>query len=272
MKLNFLNKFKSLKSKFVESVFLGKDLQKKIEALPIKRKVYANELMAGNSIKDIAKKYSVGKSINQTQSHITMAKNSIGSNQDIKTFSKGNGKEAVRFENRDAIEISARDWNITRGIILSLTSFQFLMEKKINEKFKNFQFLACEMDSDVIIKMFETLTTKKLEYIKHIFAGKIEEIIRIAPESFFAHVNLDFCQTLKAFREDIKIAIERNIVQVGGCIMITISARASGIDTKKELMKLIKDTGKGNYIPVYQPDECYRDTSAMYSVIVRRIK
>ena len=172
----------------------------------------------------------------------------------------------------DAIRISARDYKIKNGLILSLTSFQFVMEKKINEWFSGFKVLACEMDIDIILEMYKTIIKDDINFVQDVFIGKIGEIIRTVEKDTFAHANLDFCASLTTFAPDIETAIRRKIVKVGGCIFITVSQRAKGVDTEKDLIDLVKKAGGKDYeYDLYAKG--YSDKQGpMYSLIIRRIK
>lgn len=262
--------FIKVKNPFSGLIFLSPESKAQIDMLSTQRQNFIYALLEGLTPEQIAKKLSNGKALSQVMAHITMAKNAV-SNLSLKNdYRESNGKDFVRLNNIDQIRLSKEKKGIKDGLILSLTSFQFLMEKRIYEDFKAFKIVACEMDLGVVFKMIETLIVEKLPFVQNIIVSKIGEVINTAPANTFAHVNLDFCQTLKTFGNDIETAIKRNIVKEGGTIMITVSSRAKDVNTAQQLRSLVEGVGGQNYKIVFE--YAYRDTSPMYSMIVRRIK
>jgi hypothetical protein len=209
--------------------------------------------------------------------HITIAKNilyALNGNKKVKTdYSIGKNKSYARSRNVDAIEVSKRDFNLNSGLILSLSSHECLMELLIIKSgFKKFRYLLCEMEPLVLLMLFKKcreLGMSKDDFSKMFFAGEIGEVIRVALPNTFAHINLDLCQSIITFGGDIINSIKRNVVVVGGTIMITLSVR--GVKgTKEKLEQIVAEHGKGNYVIAYK--EHYKDGMTMYSMIVRRIR
>jgi len=187
-------------------------------------------------------------------------------------FNKGIRKQSVRENVLYKILESYKKFKIVDGLILTLSSWQCLMEKKINKEFPNFTFLTCENDKETLKNLFEERTKHNLKFIKYVFAGEIGKIIDLSEKDKFAHLLLDYCGTLNSYKDDIKLAIQKDILKKGGIIMVTLSTRVSikGYNTLSELNKLIQTVGRGKYSIIHK--ESYKDTMDMITVIIRRTK
>lgn len=278
---SLLPNFLELGSSAVEKVFLGKKNTVFLQSLSFEERTIAEMFFSGMLEIDIRKNRTKGKkgqSAGAANAWVTMVRNKIldlSKNNNIKIdYSYAQGKWRIRNKNKDEVEYSATRYKITKGLILSLSSFDCMGERHLNTLGFDFDYLLCEMEPYVLLMLFERsreLKYSSQDFRKMVFAGLIGEVIRSVPSNTFAHINLDLCKSIIAFGEDIKIAIQKDIVIYGGTIMITISnSRSVGVKNTEELEKIINEYGRGKYEIVRQ--DGYRDSAGMYSAIIRRVK
>ena len=182
-----------------------------------------------------------------------------------KDYSEGEGKKSVRNFTVRFMEESF----LTEGLVLTLSWYKFLLEKEITKALPKLKFIACELDKSVFKKMLETIESEKLSFVQAVIRSEIGVIIRMSAPNTFAHLLLDYCGTIKSFGSDIRVAIENNIVKVGGTIMITLSQRNGGKNTPQQLRNLVAKAGGKNYTVILEKP--YRDTDVMITFIVKRI-
>lgn len=109
--------------------------------------------------------------------------------------------------------------------------------------------------------------------------GNINNFVPKVKSNTYAHLFLDYCNSLNKNEEYVKEMISNNIVRVGGVVWLTFSTRSGSKDIKKRLPNLIKEAGgdnyqaqqlKGNNIKVVSKG--IYTYNKMYVVILRRVK
>jgi len=198
---------------------------------------------------------------------------------------KGEKKQVAR----DLMVKSIVQSEISKGTILTLPFIHCKIEQQlINIVGKKYNFLGCENDPIVYNQMLMTIAQNNLPISTH--KGNIKDKINIANENEYSHLILDYCGQLGTTHEEIKTAIENNIVQVGGVIAITLNKRITpntefiyelmeklnprtkeDEDTRCEhaLRTFINRIGGLNY--AIESVLNYHDTTSMILMIVRRI-
>ena len=197
----------------------------------------------------------------------------------------GENKELARIKMVKAIKNS----NTSKNPILTLPCSDCVIEMKIlNEISKKYRFMGCELDSKVYNKMLMTIAKNNLPFDTH--KGKIGDKIREAKPNQYSHLILDYCGTLGTAHEDIKFAIDNDIVEIDGTIAITLNKRISGSEDIYNLMERLNPslpsdndetrfvkacrtflTRIGSYKYAIEDVFNYKDTAAMVLIIVRRI-
>lgn len=185
----------------------------------------------------------------------------------------GIGKRQWRLNMAEAFRSSEKNYGIVGGNVLTLCASKFILEKLLHSYFPHFKFLACEFKREVYVslkRMIGRERNKGGNYMLNPLNVDIRTIIDVSVKNQFAHLILDFCGVLNTFSDDIKIAIEKNIVQKGGIVAITVSCnRNTGGKTEQKLRDLIDFAGKGAYEIVNEQN--YNDTGTkMYALIIRR--
>lgn len=190
-------------------------------------------------------------------------------------YTEGVGKQYVRTVILDSIRESSTKYKVKDGVILTLSSSNCIMEKNINLEFPKFDFFTCENDLNISNKIREEVKKNKLKFMKYIFEGNIEEIIRISGKNKFSHLLLDYCGTFKTYQDEIRTALEEDIIKRYGIITVTLSTRISEKDfnTKNEfesmINKITNDANQRRYKII--KTEPYRDTMSMVTFVVRRM-
>lgn len=100
------------------------------------------------------------------------------------------------------------------------------IEKMIAKKTQAIQFFGCDTDMEIVKQMRKTIVKFDLPFYGS-ECCKISDRIYSAKENEYAHLILDYCGHLNKVKEEIKFAIEKDIVKVGGTIAITIEERAN---------------------------------------------
>lgn len=70
--------------------------------------------------------------------------------------------------------------------------------------------------------------------------GNINDAVQVGSSDQYAHMLLDYCNSLSANRDTINYVLKNDLVKKGGIIEITLCARSNEKDSKKQLAKLIK--------------------------------
>lgn len=207
------------------------------------------------------------------QLNSTIAKN-IKVIPDVKKqdYTQRIGKECTRIPILDKIKESADKFGLKDGLILTLSSWQCLMEQKINSEFPKFEFLTCENDLKNLEKLFFEKKDKNFKFIKLILSGDIGNVIKLSKKDAFSHLLLDYCGTFVTYKNEIQQVLQNDITKKGGIISITLATRVGvkGFNTTKELTALVNKYGKGRYKILHT--EPYKDTMDMLTMIIRRVK
>ena len=134
---------------------------------------------------------------------------------------------------------------ILDGEILTLPNVKCIIEKMLLKKSKKFEFQACELNEEVYNKMLLTIAEGKLPI--SVNRGGIAKKINEARENQYSHLILDYCGQLATFHKEIKHAIQKNIVRVGGTIHITLNKRISrGTEAFYERMETLNPPKESN--------------------------
>lgn len=149
------------------------------------------------------------------------------------TNADGIKKQQAREEMISAIMNSG----ITKGDVLTLPFSTCAIEKQMPRN--KFRYLGCERDEDVYYEMLSTIIKEKLKM--NTFLGDIGEKIYEAKPDQYAHLILDYCGQISSSQEEIRHAIENNIVQVGGTISVTMCKRGEIRGTLAEKMDALPE-------------------------------
>ena len=190
---------------------------------------------------------------------------------------------------REIMEKAVAKGNTKKFNILTLSAAECKIEQLIlNNVSKKYKFVSCEENEAVYNKMLITIATNNLPISTHrgTFMDKIEQ----AQANEYSDLLMDYCGQFGTKHEDIKLAMDKDIVEVGGSICITLNKRISdGTFAMYELMEKLNPRTDKNDITrcehslltfinrvggmkyavetVYH----YHDTASMILVIVRRI-
>jgi hypothetical protein len=127
----------------------------------------------------------------------------------------------------------------TKGVILSLPCSDCTIEQQILNNSPSTKFVGCEYESETYFKMLVTIAEKKLPFVE-LYHGKISDKINEAKIDQYSNLILDYCGQLGTTHEDIKKAIEKDIMQVNGAMCITLNKRISfGTEYIYEKMELL---------------------------------
>ena len=262
-----------------------------VETKTIREFVLANPQM---SSEEIALKLNVTKlRVGGTKASLQRQKNKKDAKITIDNLSHiygkfMNSKGAKKEKAREKV-IQAIISNFSNNkYILSLPFQDCIIEKKLMDISHNYTFLGCESDIPTYNNMLKTIAENNLPISTH--RGTIGEIIRKAQENEFSDVILDYCGQLNKNSEDIRLAIERNIVEVGGTISITLNKRIT--PNTEEIYELMEKLNPKN--DTDEMTRCehairtfinrvgglkyaiidtlnYHDTASMFLIIIKRI-
>jgi hypothetical protein len=200
-------------------------------------------------------------------------------------------KEKVRVATVEQI-IKSSD---NTGTILSLPAL-FELETKLFKnnqlKVKELNVIGCEFNPTVQVghnKRIKQIrkALKKIKYLSgrvlDILETPIGTMIKMAIEGNYAHAILDYCGNITTYKNEIKLALDKKIVKVGGIIMVTCTKYdrlKSGVNAINDLLELAN--GNKNYkIEEIEGEKVFEYTdiknggkhgTAMVAMIVRRIK
>lgn len=216
------------------------------------------------------------------------AMNKINSASD--TLGKFKNKEGIgKGDARKFMENAVKIGNTSKFNILTLSAAECKMEQLILANVsKKYKFTSCESDDVVYNKMLLTIATKNLPISTH--RGTMSDKIAQAQVNEYSDLLMDYCGQFGTAHHDIKNAIEKDIVEVGGSICITLNKRITfGTFGMYELMEKLNPPSIKNEMTrcehslltfinrvggmryaietVYH----YHDTASMILVIVRRI-
>jgi hypothetical protein len=195
----------------------------------------------------------------------------------------------------------AREW-IVNSIynsdkeFLTLPADNCKIEKMILEKISpKCNFVMCEEKPEVYRKLLLRIVNE-FKHMPTLHPYKVSKLIYEAKENQYSNLILDYCGQIATFADEIKYAIDNDIVEVNGVIALTFAKRISQDASKNfiEQIELLNKLPKSTYgdinesrtenaVITYINRICglkyslekvfnYRDTSAMILVIIRRIK
>jgi hypothetical protein len=198
--------------------------------------------------------------------------------------SNGTKKEQAREVMVEAIRVSG-----LYGKVLTLPYKYCNIELKLIEVSKKFSFVGCETEPKVYFEMLRTVAKEQINM--ECSPNAIGEKIEVAHKDEYSHLLLDYCGQLNSFQNDIKMAMENDIVKVGGTISITLNKRKTvkggieddmndlnplgntlGKEVENAILTFIRIVGGFKYsIETVMP---YRDKGkgAMILVVVKRLK
>jgi hypothetical protein len=198
--------------------------------------------------------------------------------------SDGIKKEAAREIMVEAIRVSG-----LYGKVLTLPYKYCNIERKLIDVSKKFSFVGCETEPDVYFEMIRTVAEHRIDM--ECSPRPIGEKIEVAHEGEYSHLLLDYCGQLNSFQNDIKMAMENDIVKVGGSISITLNKRKTvkggiedamndlnplgnveGMEVENAILTFIRIVGGFKYsIETVMP---YKDKGkgSMILVVVKRVK
>jgi hypothetical protein len=196
---------------------------------------------------------------------------------------------------------TAREW-IVNSIynhekdFLTLPADNCKIEKMILDKISaKCNFVMCERNPEIYRKLLFRIA-KDFKRMPTLQPYEVSKLIYEAKENQYSNLILDYCGQIATFADEIKHAIDNNIVEVNGIIALTFAKRISKQASKsfvEEIEKLnklsknnfgdINESRTENAIITYISRICglkyslekvfnYRDTSAMILIIIRRIK
>lgn len=146
------------------------------------------------------------------------------------------------------------------GIVPSLP-YKFAMEEKILSKraLSGLTFHGYEtgyapgkgrLSKSVQIAQKKILSeNKKLAKSVVMRYGNINDAVQVGSSDQYAHILLDYCNSLTANRDAITYVLNNDLVKKGGIVEITLCARSHEQNSKKQLAKLIK-----KYADRYRPE------------------
>jgi hypothetical protein len=138
---------------------------------------------------------------------------------------------------RDNIIVEIGRTGLYFGDVLTLPADKCKLEKRISERLPqtDFRYTMVEFDKDVYLKLVKTA-------IKHFnrpifYYGSIADMIYKAKKDTYTHCFLDYCRTIHSHINEIKFALENNIVKKNGLITFTFALR----DNSKKHKSFIKE-------------------------------
>lgn len=260
---------------------MNKEVEKAVEELSPVKKQIGRMFLNGKSENFILK--------TNRQAFVTMVKNAIRkadkgffekrTEKKEKRFDIGEGKQRVRTVVTQEVGISFKKYKVISGIILTLSWYLCLTEKMINSFYPKFKFLSYEMDKQTYATLKDNIKINKWKFMLNPIFGKIFDGVIKAVKNQYAHLFFDFCGGLETHEQDIKLALQNDIVGLYGIVWITLSTRSTtpNYHTIEELKKIINEFGGGRYddihwIPYSDPTVNNDKGANMIAVILRRMK
>jgi hypothetical protein len=205
---------------------------------------------------------------------ITIRKNK-GFKHDVLVPQTGNIKDYSKREKkqdpRENVTLACGELPKSDKEILSLTSFQCLQELDVNAKFPNLKFHAVEADLETFHHLLLNKKANNWDFISSLTYAKVSEIIYKAKADAYLAAFLDYCCLFKTCKDELAHAMTNNLVQKGGFIYLTVCQRGRGAaQTDFQVYDLVRKVGKGRYKIVYSLG--YRDSTPMFSAIIKRVK
>jgi hypothetical protein len=162
------------------------------------------------------------------------------------TYTNGDGIEKERVRNILANEVEASG---VVGKYLGLPFYTADFEKKIYNRIPTMSFVGCETEKNTFLlrKKYDILEDFPME----MHNCKLSKMIRNSEPNTYAHVFLDYMGGLHKFGSEIVEAMDRQIVQIGGTLAITIqNAQRYGLvkETSRFARKLDNRTASSKMI------------------------
>jgi len=170
------------------------------------------------------------------------------------------------------------------GQILSLSSIDYIIEKKIVKRNPNFKFTCCEFDPDTYYAMLKTVAEKKLPFFDNRMCA-LSEIIYSSVKNNYAHIIADYCRTFNSHAEELEHILRNDILKIGGTLAITLSksrfqfVKSEHYKRMCKIKKQVKGTNKTehalNVMTAQYPNYeviVRHNYKAMILFIIRRVK
>jgi hypothetical protein len=158
-----------------------------------------------------------------------------------------------KFSNVDGeSKIATRNSKVDLYIKSGVTSGNFLLLPSqtcadiflINERMpkNNFSFKGCEIDK----KSFKVANKKakdnglNLMLFESGIETYIDRVIGLGETDYFAHADIDLCQTFSMYKQVVEKTMNNNLVKKGGIISFTFCAR--DVNIKKTALEILKKT------------------------------
>lgn len=205
----------------------------------------------------------------------------------------GKGKKEARQIMANWIEYGKKHNGLNSGTIATLPSNTWAIEDIIyNTISKRFNYLACELKSEVFVEMVSKMNHYGKKNIPHL--GKLSDVILNAKQDEFDHIIADYCGVLSSFKDELIHACLNNVVKVGGTISVTTlkarneksfttkinqfhsEVRGFGFDSElsnneNAIRMFFKSLSAITNFEVVE-EFCYNDTTPMMLVVLRRTK
>jgi hypothetical protein len=159
-------------------------------------------------------------------------------------YSNGNGEKKAEARKFIIDAVKLNPFNEQR--ILSLPADNYTLETLLFKYVdKHIKFDVCERDTKIYNNLLDKLRTlPKSKKPTSIYRGDIGDVINEAKENKYTHIVLDYCGQVGTFANEIKTAIDNNIVQLNGTISMTFCKRASGSHNLQFVKKMLRLSGK----------------------------
>ena len=217
--------------------------------------IFKNKSCSASTRANLISSYEKGKFLPKYEKIIDLAKlfnNDFNGLVELKTSKKVkkvkntyvNSEGINKQQARDIMVSAIKKTNIKKGKILSLPFNTCKLELLLNSTVKNkFEYIGCERQTDTYFDMLKTIAENKINM--HTYNGDIGDKIYQAKENEYSHLLLDYCGVLHSFAEEIKHAVNNNIVKEGGTISITLNKRGYPIAQEDIANKILKGLPEG---------------------------
>ena len=220
--------------------------------------------------------------VRANRSHVTMGTDT-DSPQERKKSVKSNKKDTFyglrKLDARNKKVNAILDSKKLEGTILTLCGASLIIENQLYIKgAKEFSYDLVEHSRSEFNKILLAVSTSPLQ-INSINNASMNKMIHNANTDEYAHLILDYCNSLNSNKSEIDMALGNNIVQVGGTVAMTFSTRAVKPIMRVDEVKgeCINLTSAKKYFERFENYELvetftYRDTMPMMVLILKRIK
>ena len=184
------------------------------------QKVSANKIALNKQVNKQATSFDILKKIeadiSKVKKEVKKNKKSITKLTNTYVNSGGVNKEIARNKMVDYVLNSKLS-----GKILSLPFSTWTIEKKILNKSNSYNFLGVERDKNTFKDMRKAIRGTQLPF--EVFNGDVNQKIYGTKRESYSHMILDYCGTLNTIVHELEYAIERELLQVGGMMFITMT-------------------------------------------------